>query len=74
MTPMIKTQVYLEEEDLAELHRVAKLRKRRVADLIREAVRVTWLRPKVSELPGPVSLWKGKARPGRDHDTIYDEP
>jgi len=73
MTHMVKTQVYLPEEDLAELHRLAKRTGRSVAALVREAVREVWLRP--SREDGPVALWDG--RPGRtsiDHDIIYDEP
>ena len=40
MTPMVKTQVYLPAAELAALHRVAKAKKRRAADLVREAIRV----------------------------------
>jgi len=73
---MVKTQVYLPEEDLRALHREARRSKRSVAELIREAIRTVWLRPAGrSTLPGPVALWDGEPkRPGRDHDSIYDEP
>ena len=72
MTPVTKTQVYLSEEDLAALHRVAKRTGKSVAALIREAIRAAWTRP---EPTGPVALWAGDARRGsQDHDSIYDEP
>ncbi len=69
---MIKTQVYLREEELAALHRVAERTRRPVAALIRDAVRRVWLRPHGE---GPIALWDGT--PGRtsiEHDAIYDEP
>lgn len=72
MTHMTKTQVYLADEQLEALHRVAKRERRSVAELIREAIARVWLRPADR---GPVGLW---ARPARrtsvDHDSIYDEP
>jgi len=73
MTPMTKTQVYLPEEDLRALHRIAKERGRPVAELIREAIRQVWVRPTIT---GHVALWDG---PGSatsiDHDrVIYDAP
>jgi hypothetical protein len=72
MTPMTKTQVYFEEEDLEALHKVARRTKKPVAQLVREAVRQVWLRPKVD---GPVALWDGPSRRSSvDHDSIYDEP
>ena len=76
LTPMVKTQVYFESEDLKALHRLARRSKRSVAELIREAVRATWLAPhEDAGLPGPIALWMGEVRvPGSDHDSIYDEP
>ena len=71
MTPVIKTQIYFPEPDLAALHKAAKKAGKSVAEMVREAVRRTWLR----EPPqGPVALWDGKTRPAIDHDSIYDEP
>lgn len=71
MTHMTKTQVYLGEEELRALHRIAKETGRSVADLTREAVRRVWLKP---ETEGPVGLWDGPIGPSSlDHDSIYDE-
>jgi Ribbon-helix-helix protein, copG family len=72
MTHMVKTQVYLQQEELEALHRAAKRAGRPVAALVRDAIRRVWLRPKAI---GPVALWDGT--PGRtsvEHDAIYDEP
>lgn len=71
VTYMIKTQVYLPEEDLQALKEAAKRSGRSVADLVREAVRRVWLQP---PLDGPVALWDGiPTRTSVEHDTIYDE-
>jgi hypothetical protein len=68
---MVKTQVYLRKQDLAELHRVARRTGRSVADLIRDAIRRTWLS---GPARGPVALWDGvPGRDAADHDAIYDE-
>lgn len=72
MTPMTKTQVYLRDDELEALHEVARRSGRSVADLVREAVRQVWLRPKGQ---GPVALWDGEVlRTSIEHDSIYDEP
>lgn len=69
---MVKTQVYLPEEDLKALHRIAKRTGRSVAELMRDAIRTVWLRP---ELKGPIALWDGEVgKTSLEHDTIYDEP
>ena len=69
---MVKTQVYLREEELAALREAAARSGRSVADLVREAIRTTVLRPKAS---GPVGLWDGEPRRvSVDHDAIYDQP
>jgi hypothetical protein len=69
---MTKTQVYLPEAVLAELHRIAKAKKRPVADLIRQAIREKYLRPPTE---GPVALWTGPfLGSSSDHDAAFDEP
>ena len=69
---MVKTQVYLREEELAALRDAAARSGRSVADLVREAIRTTVLRPEAS---GPVGLWDGEPRRvSVDHDAIYDQP
>jgi len=72
MTYMVKTQVYLREDELMALRAAAKGSGRSVADLVREAIRRIWLRP---EHQGPVALWDGEPkRASVEHDTIYDDP
>ncbi|MGQ0736820.1 MAG: CopG family transcriptional regulator [Acidobacteriota bacterium] len=69
---MVKTQVYLRDEELEALHDVAARSGRSVAALVREAIRQVWLRP---ETQGPVALWDGPlVRTSVEHDHIYDEP
>ena len=68
---MVKTQVYLREEELEALQQTARRSGRSVADLVREAIRRVWLRPSGR---GPVALWDGTpTRTSIDHDAIYDE-
>ncbi len=70
---MTKTQIYLAEEDLAALHRLAKSSGKSVAELVREAIRRVWLRG--AGAAGPVKLWDGRPRrTSVEHDSIYDEP
>ncbi len=72
LTHMTKTQVYLREEELKALHKVAKRSGRSLADLIREAIRSVWLRP---DDDGPVRLWDGTPRrTSVEHDSVHDEP
>jgi len=67
---MIKTQVYLREEELAALHEAAERSGRSVAEMVREAIRQVWLRP---DAAGPVGLWDGAPRrTSVEHDSIYD--
>jgi hypothetical protein len=62
---MAKVQVYLPAAELRALHVVARRQKRRVADLVREAVRQVWWRENPS---GPIALWDGLfAGPSMDH-------
>jgi hypothetical protein len=69
---MTKTQIYLRDEELRALHAVAKRSGKSVAELVREAVRRVWLRPKHQ---GPVGLWDGEvSTTSMDHDSIYDRP
>jgi hypothetical protein len=70
--PMKKTQVYFRREELDALQRIARARKRPVAELIREAVRTVWLR---RQAKWPVPLWTGPLRPGTrsaDHESAFD--
>lgn len=68
---MIKTQVYLPEEELRQLHRIAKQNKRAVADLVRDAIRKVWLK---APPQGPVGLSHGELRgTSMDHDAAFDE-
>ena len=71
LTYMEKTQVYLRKEELEALRAAARRSGRSVADLIRDAIRKTLLRP---EATGPVALWDGEPRrTSVEHDSIYDE-
>ncbi len=68
---MVKTQIYLPEVELAELHRIARRTKRPIADLVREAIRAIWLRPATD---GPVALWSGPFNgTSTDHDAAFDD-
>lgn len=69
---MIKTQVYLREEELAALHAAAARSGRSVADLVREAIRKVVLAPTAD---GPVAIWDGEPRrTSVEHDSVHDEP
>lgn len=71
LTYMEKTQVYLRKEELEALRAAAARSGRSIADLIREAIRKTVLKPDAS---GPVGLWDGEPRrTSVEHDSIYDE-
>ncbi len=68
---MEKTQVYLPKEELDALRAAAARSGRSVADLIREAIRKTVLRPSAE---GPVAIWDGEPqRTSLEHDSIYDQ-
>jgi hypothetical protein len=69
---MEKTQVYLRKEELEALRKAAALSGRSIADLIREAIRTTVLKPRAT---GPVAIWDGEPkRTSVDHDSVHDEP
>ncbi len=71
LTPMVKTQIYFTEGDLAALHQAARRTRKSVTELVREAVRRVWV-PAPGR--GPVALWDGEPRSTSvDHDSIYDE-
>ena len=69
---MEKTQIYLRKEELAALREAAARSGRSVAELVRDAVRKTVLRPQAA---GPVAIWDGKPRRRSvEHDSVHDEP
>lgn len=71
MTHMEKTQVYLEKEELEAVREAAARSGRSMAEVIREAIRKTVLKPRRH---GFVAIWDGKAKASSDdHDSIYDE-
>jgi hypothetical protein len=68
---MVKTQVYLRQEELDALREVAARSGCSVAELVRDAIRKVVLKPPVS---GPVALWDGEPRRmSAEHDSIYDD-
>jgi len=68
---MVKTQVYLRQEELDALREIAAQTGTSVASLVREAIRKVVLKPPAS---GPVALWDGKPkRTSIQHDSIYDD-
>jgi hypothetical protein len=69
---MEKTQIYLRKEELDALRKAALRSGRSVAELVREALRQTVLRP---DTAGPVAIWDGKPkRSSIEHDSVHDEP
>jgi hypothetical protein len=72
VTYMEKTQVYLRKEELDALREAAARSGRSIAEIIRDAIRQTVLKPQTS---GPVAIWDGKPkRTSIDHDSVHDEP
>jgi Ribbon-helix-helix protein, copG family len=68
---MEKTQIYLRKEELDALRKAAARSGRSVAELVREAVRKTVLKPNGG---GPVAIWDGEPlRTSLEHDTVHDE-
>ena len=71
VTYMEKTQVYLPKEELDALRAAAARTGRSVADLVREAIRKSVLKPSHE---GPVAIWDGEPqRTSMEHDSIYDD-
>ena len=71
VTYMIKTQVYLREEELEALRKAAARSGCSVAELVRDAIRKVVLKP---DAAGPVALWDGEPkRPSTEHDSVHDE-
>jgi plasmid stability protein len=70
VTHMIKTQVYLRKEELDALRVAAARSGRSVAELVREAIRKTVLKPQVAV---PVAIWDGEPkRASIEHDSVHD--
>jgi len=68
---MEKTQIYLPREELDALRKAAARSGRSVAELVREAIRKTVLKPPSD---GPVALWDGEPRrTSAEHDSVHDE-
>ncbi len=71
VTHMIKTQVYLRKEELDALRMAAARSGRSVAELVRDAIRKTVLKPQAA---GPVAIWDGEPkRASIEHDSVHDE-
>ena len=69
---MEKTQVYLRREELEALRQASTRSGRSVAELIRDAIRKTVLKPQKT---GPVAIWDGEPkRASVEHDSVHDEP
>lgn len=69
---MKKMQVYLRKDERRALREIAARADRSVADLIREAVRRTWLW--LAHPDGPVAIWHGQpTATSIDHDRTDDE-
>jgi hypothetical protein len=69
---MEKTQIYLRKEELDALRSVASRSGRSVAEVVREALRKTVLKPADS---GPVAIWDGEPkRSSVEHDSVHDAP
>jgi plasmid stability protein len=69
---MEKTQIYLPKEELDALRSVASRSGRSVAEVVREALRKTVLKPAGA---GPVAIWDGEPkRSSVEHDSVHDAP
>ncbi len=64
-------QIYLRKEELDALRTTAARSGRSVAELVREAIRNTVLKP---QAPGHVAIWDGDPkRASIEHDSVHDE-
>ena len=69
---MEKIEVYLSKEEVVALRKAAARSRRSVADLVREALRKSVLKPQAI---GPVAIWDGEPkRSSVEHDSFHDEP
>ena len=69
---MVKTQVYLRKEELDALRMAAARSGRSVAELVRDAIRKTVLKP--HQAADPVAIWDGEPkRTSIEHDSVHDE-
>jgi len=69
---MEKTQIYLRKEELQALRKAAARSGRSVAELVRDAIRKTVLKPSAT---GPIAIWDGQPkRTSTEHDSVHDEP
>lgn len=72
LSPMVRFQFRLREEERDQLRLLARQSGASVAELVREAVRRTWAR---SGQGGPVAIWDGEASQSAvQHDALYDDP
>jgi hypothetical protein len=70
VTRMVRIHVYLKADELEALHHAARRSWGSVSDLVRDAIRRTWMRPSA---PGPVALWDGTpSRTSVEHGATYD--
>ncbi len=68
---MIKTQVYLREEEIAALHAAAARTGCSISQLVREAAIKVILKPQAE---GLVAIWDGEPRrTSVEHDSVHDD-
>jgi hypothetical protein len=71
-THMEKTQIYLRKEELDALRKAAARSGRRVAELVRDAIRKVVLKPQAAR---PVAIWDGEPkRASIAYDSVHNEP
>jgi metal-responsive CopG/Arc/MetJ family transcriptional regulator len=72
MTHVENTQVSLHQEELEALRKASARSGRSVAELIRDAIRKTVLKPQKTL---PVAIWDGELnRASVEHDSVHAEP